>query len=172
MSQDETSSASALPSSPHGDGLVIEPAVEADVAACVGLMSANAVGARVGQEAGDLAPYLDAFARMREGGRTVLHVARLPGMGPGEIVGMFELTVLDGLSFSGRPRAQVESVHVDPSMRSRGLGARMMAFAEERARERGCVLMQLASNAQRTRAHAFYERLGYEPSHLGFKRML
>lgn len=158
MPQDKLSSASADGSCASGEALVIEPAVEADVPACVALMSANAVGARVGQEIEDPAPYLAAFARMREGGRTVLHVARLPGMGPGEIVGMFELTIIDGLSFSGRPRAQVESVHVDPSMRSRGLGARMMAFAEDRARQSGCVLMQLASNAGRTRAHAFYER--------------
>lgn len=153
-------------------GLHIEPAAEADIAACVALMSANAAGARVGREVDDLAPYLAAFRRMAEGGRTVLYVARLDGMGPGRIAGMFELTVLDGLSFAGRPRAQVESVHVDPALRSRGLGARMMAFAEERARTRGCVLLQLASNAERSRAHTFYERIGYDRSHAGFKKML
>lgn len=157
---------------PPVEGLVIEPAREEDVPACVALMSANATGARVGREVDDLEPYLDAFRRMAEGGRTVLHVARLPGMGPGEIAGMFELTILDGLSFAGRPRAQVESVHVDPALRSQGLGARMMAFAEERAREEGCVLLQLASNAARTRAHAFYERIGYDRSHVGFKKVL
>lgn len=153
-------------------GLHIEPAGTVDIAACVALMSANAAGARVGQEVDDLAPYLDAFRRMEGGGRTVLYVARLAGMGPGEIAGMFELTILDGLSFSGRPRAQVESVHVDPALRSQGLGARMMAFAEERARDGGCVLLQLASNAERRRAHAFYARIGYDRSHVGFKKVL
>ncbi|WP_417767395.1 GNAT family N-acetyltransferase [Stappia sp.] len=169
MPQTDDARASNLP---PAEGLMIEPAGEADVPACVALMSANATGARVGQEVEDLAPYLGAFRRMKGGGRTVLYVARLAGMGPGEIAGMFELTILDGLSFAGRPRAQVESVHVDPALRSQGLGARMMAFAEERAREEGCVLLQLASNAARTRAHAFYERIGYDRSHLGFKKVL
>lgn len=154
------------------DQLVIEPAEDEDLAACVALMSANAVGARVGQESEDLAPYRAALARMREGQQTQLFVARLPGMAAGEIAGMFELTVIDGLSFAGRPRAQVESVHVAPALRGHGLGARMMAHAEALARARGCALMQLTSNRARERAHAFYMRLGYEASHLGFKRML
>jgi len=152
--------------------LDIVPATEEDLAACVALMSANAAGARVGQEAGDLAPYLAAFRRMAAGGATVLHVARLPGMEAGRIAGMFELTILDGLSFGGRPRAQVESVHVDPGLRGRGIGRAMMRFAEARARECGCVLLQLTSNRERQGAHDFYKALGYQPSHVGYKLML
>ena len=48
----------------------------------------------------------------------------------------------------------------------------MMADAEARARAGGAVLIQLTSNASRTDAHRFYERLGYAPSHLGFKKPL
>lgn len=153
-------------------GLDIAPAGEDDVAACAALMSANAAGVRVGQEAGDLAPYLAAFYRMVAGGATVLHVARLPGMEAGSIAGMFELTIIDGLSFGGRPRAQVESVHVDPELRGCGIGRAMMRFAEARARESGCVLLQLTSNRERQGAHDFYQALGYQPSHVGYKLML
>ena len=32
--------------------------------------------------------------------------------------------------------------------------------------------MQLTSNASREDAHRFYERLGYAPSHIGFKKPL
>ncbi|MEU8621212.1 hypothetical protein [Streptomyces sp. NPDC048623] len=32
--------------------------------------------------------------------------------------------------------------------------------------------LQLTSDVSRTDAHRFYERLGFEPSHIGFKRSL
>lgn len=32
--------------------------------------------------------------------------------------------------------------------------------------------MQLTSNTSRTDAHRFYEKLGYAPSHIGFKKPL
>ena len=47
-----------------------------------------------------------------------------------------------------------------------------MEDAEGRARAAGCSLMQLTTHRTRDRAHRFYERLGYEPSHKGYKKML
>lgn len=44
--------------------------------------------------------------------------------------------------------------------------------AIERARERGCVLVELSSNAGRRDAHRFYERLGFTASHVGMKLRL
>jgi len=41
-----------------------------------------------------------------------------------------------------------------------------------RGATRGASLAQLTSDATRGRAHAFYARLGFAPSHLGFKRAL
>jgi GNAT superfamily N-acetyltransferase len=44
------------------------------------------------------------------------------------------------------------------------------AFAAmERAREQGCGLVQLTTDRARGDAHRFYERLGFEASHLGMK---
>ena len=37
---------------------------------------------------------------------------------------------------------------------------------------RGCALVQLTSDKARTDAHRFYERLGFTPSHEGFKLLL
>jgi GNAT superfamily N-acetyltransferase len=47
-----------------------------------------------------------------------------------------------------------------------------MKEAIRRAREAGCVLVQLTSDTRRTRAHLFYRRLGFLQSHFGFKKDL
>ncbi len=149
--------------------VVIEPATEADVATIVALVNAGAVGSRVGRETDDLTPYLAAFRRIAAHPDTEIYVARDEN---GEVVGTFQLTVLLGLAFQGGSRAQLESVHTRADRRGQGIGGAMVRFAEERARALGCMMMQLTSNKQRADAHRFYERLGYERSHEGFKRML
>jgi GNAT superfamily N-acetyltransferase len=47
-----------------------------------------------------------------------------------------------------------------------------MEWAAQRARERGCTLIQLTSDKARVDAHRFYASLGYEASHEGFKLLL
>ena len=37
------------------------------------------------------------------------------------------------------------------------------------ARERGCGIVQLTTDAARANAHRFYERLGFVASHIGMK---
>ena len=68
-----------------------------------------------------------------------------------------------------RWRAQIESVRVAQSERGRGTGAAMMRWAIERARERGCALVQLTTDKRRGDAHRFYRRLGFEATHEGMK---
>jgi GNAT superfamily N-acetyltransferase len=72
----------------------------------------------------------------------------------------------------GTPVAQIEAVSVEPELRNRGVGGRMMRWAIERARERGCSRVQLTSNKRRADAHRFYQRLGFQRPHEGFKLML
>ena len=69
-------------------------------------------------------------------------------------------------------RAQIEGVRVASDLRSRGIGARLMADAEDRARAAGCGLMQLTTNRTRVDAHRFYDRTGFTPSHIGYKKPL
>ena len=45
----------------------------------------------------------------------------------------------------------------------------MMEFALERCRQKGCYKLVLSSNAKRTRAHAFYELLGFERHGYSFR---
>ena len=40
------------------------------------------------------------------------------------------------------------------------------------AEQLGCYRVQLTSNVRREDAHRFYERLGFSPTHVGFKMLL
>ncbi len=86
-----------------------------------------------------------------------------------EVVGTFQLTYIPNLTFQGGRRAQIEGVRVKRSARGRGIGAQMLRWAIQRARERGCRLIQLTSNKQRGEAIRFYESLGFHSSHEGMK---
>ncbi|MEU9084238.1 GNAT family N-acetyltransferase [Streptomyces sp. NPDC048357] len=88
------------------------------------------------------------------------------------VLGCLQLTYIPGLGQNGRERAVVEAVRVRADRRGAGLGAELMRLAVERARERGCGLVQLTSSKRRTAAHRFYERLGFARSHEGFKLQL
>ncbi len=137
-----------------------------DVPAIIAMLQDDHLGA--GRESDDMAPYLAAFDEIRAQGGNAIVV----GEEDGRIVATFQLTVIAGLSLRAARRAQIESVRVAADLRGRGIGALMMAEAERRARAAGCTLVQLTSNASRTRARRFYEGLGYEASHTGFKKPL
>ena len=110
--------------------------------------------------------YEAAFAAIQQSPENRLFVA-LDG---DEIVGTFQLTFIPNLTGRGSLRVKVESVKVKAARRSGGIGARMMAFAEDHARTHGAAMLELTSNKTRTDAHRFYERLGFTRSHEGFKK--
>jgi GNAT superfamily N-acetyltransferase len=121
-----------------------------------------------GKEDGtDLVPYVAALHEIDGGAGEVL-VADLDG----RVVGVCQLIVFRHLQNRGGLCAEIESVHVRPDLRSLGIGGVLMRHAVERARELGCYRVQLTSNNQRPDAHRFYERLGFEASHAGFKLLL
>jgi len=88
------------------------------------------------------------------------------------VVGTFQLTLIRQLTFGGCLVAQVESVFVDPRLRSRGIGTAMMNWAMDEARQHGCIRVQLTSNEARADAHRFYEALGFRATHRGMKLAL
>jgi GNAT superfamily N-acetyltransferase len=71
-----------------------------------------------------------------------------------------------------RPVGVLTVLVVDERARGAGLGATLVAAAEHAFAARGCGVVEVASHRARARAHAFYERLGYEPTSLGFRRTL
>jgi GNAT superfamily N-acetyltransferase len=56
----------------------------------------------------------------------------------------------------------VDNVAVRPDLQGRGLGRRLLAFAEEEARRRGYAEVRLYTNEKMTENRALYARLGYE----------
>lgn len=134
--------------------------------AIIALLQDDSLGA--GRESDELSFYLDAFDRLTaEHGNTLI-----VGEKDGRIIATYQLTFITGLSRRATRRAQVESVRVHADLRGQGIGAAMMADAETRARAAGCGLMQLTTDVTRGRAQRFYDRLGFTPSHVGYKRKL
>lgn len=56
--------------------------------------------------------------------------------------------------------------------RSKGYGARLLAFVEDFARENGCDTVALSSGFARVDAHRFYEREGYNKTSFVFVKRL
>ena len=62
------------------------------------------------------------------------------------VVGVLQLTFLPYLTYCGGWRAQIEGVRIAASERSHGLGRQMLEWAVDRARARGCRLVQLTTD--------------------------
>ena len=147
--------------------LTIERALKTDVEAIVAMLADDPLGAQR-ETPEDLSRYLEAFEVIDADPHQYLAVAR----GNGRVVGTLQLTVVPGLSRRGATRAQIEGVRVHTDERGSGLGTELLEWAEREARGRGCVMLQLTSDVKRQDAHRFYQRLGYEASHVGFKKRL
>lgn len=149
--------------------VVVRTARREDVPAVVRLLADDPLGATRERYEDPLPQaYWDAFDAMTAQGGNELLVAEADG----SVVGCLQLTIIPGLSRQGAKRAQVEGVRVDSRFRGQRLGERLMEEAVARARQAGCVLIQLTTDRTRTDAHRFYERLGFVASHLGMKRSL
>lgn len=158
-----------------GQAYRVQRATRSDVPAIVALLADDHLGAA--RESDDLADYERAFdAVHRDPFQYLAVVVDTSGNtardSSGEIIGTMQLTVLPGLSRSGTTRLQIEGVRITPELRGKGLGTAMLEWAHEHGRARGAGLAQLTTDISRDGARAFYEKLGYEDSHIGFKRPL
>ncbi len=88
----------------------------------------------------------------------------------GEVVGTTVLVILPGLAHGISHWAVVEFMVVNETQRSRGIGQALMDHAAELAQAAGCYKIMLGSNKQRSDAHRFYRKAGYEATHEGFTR--
>ncbi|MDX3429206.1 GNAT family N-acetyltransferase [Streptomyces sp. NPDC017201] len=147
--------------------LDIRPAVSADIPAIVAMLADDPLGAQR-ESPDDLDPYLTAFRRLVDDPNQHLAVA----VRQGKVMGTLQLTIVPGLSRRGATRSLVEGVRVHADERGSGLGTQLIQWAVDESRRQGCQLVQLTSDATRTDAHRFYERLGFTASHVGFKLAL
>ncbi len=150
-------------------GLVVRRCTRADLARVVQLLALGAVPGSSGQieDPVDLGRYEHALREMSSTRGTVL-VAEVDG----QVVGFCQLIVFRHLQARGGLCAEIESVHVHPDHRDSGVGTTLVRAAIDRACDLGCYRVQLTSNLRRPDAHRFYERLGFTPSHVGFKLRL
>lgn len=146
--------------------ITIRRATAADVDPIVAMLADDPLGA-TREKPGDPA-YLKAFEVIDADPHQFLAVADSDG----EVVGTLQLTFTGGLSRLGMTRATVEAVRVRSDQRGGGLGERLVRWAIDEARARGCGLVQLTTDASRVDAHRFYERLGFTASHVGMKLQL
>lgn len=147
--------------------LLIRPAVEADLPALVALLAEDILG----RDRDDASLPLDVgYARAFSEIQSRPDLQLMAGELDGELVATLQLTFIPGLARKGAYRAIVEAVHVRADKRGQGIGARMIGWAADAARAHGrCPFLQLTTDKRRKDAHRFYERLGFQQSHEGYK---
>jgi GNAT superfamily N-acetyltransferase len=148
------------------DRAAVRDAVEADLPRVVELLQQMSLDSPREDTSSPLKEaYLEAFRRIEADPSLRLLVIEVDG----RVLGTASFILVPNLSYRGRPHAIIENVVVDEAERGRGLGEQLVLHCLEEARRAGCTRLSLASNRRRTRAHAFYERLGFKQSHLGFR---
>ena len=116
--------------------------------------------AQLGQDDGSVLPLDEAERIHAKFGRYPdyhLHVACIGD----RVIGIFALLIMDNLGHMGSPSAVLEDVVVAEGLRGQGIGRRMMAYAHDLCRLKGCYKMTFSSNINREAAHRFYESLGF-----------
>ena len=90
----------------------------------------------------------------------VVFVAEITGKGSDlRVAGWIHAAVMR--TVESDPNVEVVGLVVDESLRSSGIGERLVEQAEQWARGFGLATMTVRSNVVRERAHGFYQRLGY-----------
>jgi GNAT superfamily N-acetyltransferase len=146
--------------------MLVRSAVREDLPRIVEILSDDDLAASPERPGLPLDPaYVEAFEAIERDPNNGVYVAELGG----QIVGTFHMLFIRQVSNRGRLIAQVESVVVAKSARSRGVGTAMMGWVIAEARRRDCLRVQLTTNVARIDAHRFYDRLGFQTTHKGMK---
>lgn len=151
--------------------ILIRRATAADAPAIIALLADDAISASRGDvaAAADAPAYVAALEQILADAANDLVVAEEAGV----VVGTLQLTRIPGMARRGATRLTVEAVRVRSDRRSAGIGGALMTWVVEQAAPAlGVALVQLTSHVDRVDAHRFYERLGFERSHAGFKLTL
>jgi GNAT superfamily N-acetyltransferase len=143
--------------------VVVRDAVAADAGRLAELLAGGALRAKENPSRPDL--YADALSEIAATPGNAVLVATVDG----EVLGMCQLIMFRQVQEQGGRCAEIESVHVDERRRRERIGTVLMEAAIERARAAGCFRVQLTSNTARTDAHRWYTRIGFVPTHTGFK---
>lgn len=80
----------------------------------------------------------------------------------GEVVGFVAFHLVPRFETDER-FARIVALVVDPGVRERGVGSRLMAEAERVAGEEGAAFLEVTAGHHRPEARQLFESLGYEP---------
>jgi ribosomal protein S18 acetylase RimI-like enzyme len=149
--------------------VTLREATDGDLPRIVELLADDPLGAQRERPGVPLdRAYLEAFSAIARDPNNELVVA----VRDGAIVGVMQLTWIPSLTHTGSWRGQIEGVRVASSERGRKIGRTMIEWAIERARSRGCRMVQLTTDKSRPEALRFYQSLGFEATHQGLKLRL
>jgi len=152
------------PNMAQSDPISIRRARRDDVAVIVAMLADDRLGSARERLEDPLPPsYFAAFEALDRDPNIQLVVAEEGG----RVVGCLQLCVLPGLSSQGASRGLLEDVRVASDRRSRGIGEQLVRWAVVQSRAKGCKLVELLTHHTRVDAQRFYERLGFQRSHVG-----
>jgi GNAT superfamily N-acetyltransferase len=148
------------------DLVIFRRAAPGDLEAIVALLADDPLGRERESPAVGLDPgYREAFRAIECDPNQLLAVAERDG----QVIGVLQLSFIPGLTRRGMWRGQIEGVRIAAGERGGGIGRALIEWAIKRCRDRGCGLVQLTSDKRRPTAHRFYEALGLEATHEGYK---
>lgn len=146
--------------------VVFRAAVRDDLPEIVRLLADDPLGASRESLVSPLPnSYVEAFAAIQRDPNNELVVGELNG----KVIGVLQITFIPYITHRGGWRGLIEGVRVASSVRSAGIGRTFFRWAIDRAKDRGCHLVQLTSDKARPDAIRFYETLGFVASHEGMK---
>src|SRR5258708_2280355 len=115
--------------------LICRRAVRADLPTIVALLADDPLGrSREDSSMPPAARYVAAFEAIERDANQLLAVAEQDGA----VVGCLQLSFTPGLSRLGMWRGQIESVRIAAGQRGGGLGRRLIEWAIDECRRRGC----------------------------------
>ncbi len=151
------------------DSVAFRRARSADLGMAVALLADDPLGRERENPGTQLHTcYSDAFAAIDRDPNQLLAVAERGGL----VIGVLQVSFIPGLTRRGMWRGQIEGVRVAAAERGSGVGRAVLEWAVEECRRRGCGLVQLTSDKRRAAAHRFYEALGFQHTHQGYKLSL
>ncbi len=77
------------------------------------------------------------------------------------VVGVASLHIVPLLHQEGN-LCRITAIVVSERQRKKGIGTKLMAFAERYARLNGCIKLEVTSGDYRNVAHTFYQQIGYK----------
>ncbi|MBU2213449.1 GNAT family N-acetyltransferase [Patescibacteria group bacterium] len=76
------------------------------------------------------------------------------------------------LQYVPSPMGDILELYVDPNLRSKGIGAKLMEAAEQYLRSKGCDAVNVEVFVPNERAHEFYKKCGYEDRSIWLFKLL